>query len=875
MRLLYLSLTYMFGIALGWWLGDAGWFRCQIDDRYWIAAFGLLLFTPLINRLPIFAPFPQKLRWHPRFGFRPLRFGPSPALVAALLLCLLTGILRYAAHPFTPCLAASDLAYYNLPVEASFDKQAPKALLNGWISSYPLLAERKQKTTIQVTSLVIDGVEQRVEGEAQVSVRMRQRLHYGEAVVVRGRLVTPTEFDSFSYRDYLARRGVHSVIYDAQIDVIEGQPNQGSPIKQALYKFRGRGESLLNRLLPEPYAALANGMLLGIEAGIPDELYDQFSATGSSHVIVISGSNVALIAMVFLAIGKRLFGKRHAIWPTLLAIAAYSLLVGGDPAVLRAALMGSLVVVAEALGRKSTALVSLGAACWVMTLVNPLTVWDVGFQLSSAATAGLILFTDSVQHFFDRLLKRNPAKKAADEKASPQAHPTLWKRIYNFFTGLFGEALVGTLAANISTLPLVVYYFGRVSAISLLTNLLIVPFQPPILFAGSAGVLVGVAGAEWIAWALLKIAHAVLWWTVTIVSWTASLPYASIEISTYTTLQMALTFVVIALLRWRMTLLTAWQRWIGRGLAGWRVRFAGSLATGLLGMLSVAALWIAPALPDQKLHVYFLDIGQGDGILIETPSGRQMLIDGGKDAQQLFDQLAAVLPWWDRRVDVVLLTHPDGDHMWAQESLTQRYEVGLAQITSIGRASVDSQAWLQSLAAQQSSVSIQEAGGKIDLGDGVVLDVLWPPPGGFDPAEAQDTDDHVDTSFDNENGIVMRLVYGSFSVLLTADIGIPSEQALLAEGAELSATVLKVGHHGSKFSSSEAFVEAVNPQWAVIQVGEGNEYGHPHPTALARLKGRTILRTDIHGRIELSSDGRQVWVEIERNKPMRMVDGSR
>lgn len=884
MRLLYLSLTYMVGVALGWWLGDAGLFRCQIPNAYWMVPLAILPFTPLINRLPIFAPLPQKLRWPRRFGFRPLRFGPSPALVAALTLCLIIGVLRYASHPFTPCLVASDLAYYNLPVESSFDKQAPKVLLNGWISSYPLLADRKQKTTIHVTKVIVDGTEHVVDGEAQVSVRSRQRLRYGEAVVVRGRLVTPTEFDSFSYRDYLARRGVHSVLYDAQIDVIEGLPNQGSPIKAALYAFRSRGEALLNKLLPEPYAALANGMLLGIEAGIPDDLYDKFNATGSSHVIVISGSNVALIAMVFLAIGKRIFGQRHAIWATLLAIAAYSLLVGGDPAVLRAALMGSLVVIAGTLGRRSTALVSLAFACWIMTLVNPLTVWDVGFQLSSAATAGLILFTDSVQGFFDRGLQRfkqllgrkQTSGSTLAETTPSETHPVgIGERIRAFFSGAFSEALVGTLAANISTLPLVVYYFGRISAVSIATNLLIVPVQPPILFAGSAGVLVGVAGLEWIAKGLLEIAHAVLWWTVMIVSWTASLPYASIEILTYSARQMAFTMLLIGLLRWRGTLWGTWRRWVDREFAGWRLRFSGSLATGMLSLTFAASFLVAQALPDRKLHIYFLDIGQGDGILIETPSGRQMLIDGGRDPQQLFTQLADILPWWDRTLDVALLTHPDGDHMWAQEALPQHYQIRQTLLTPIGQASVDAERWLKTMRSTGALAGtsagpvpgLQEAGGKIDLGDGVLLDVLWPPPGGFDPA-AEETDDHVDTSYDNENSLVMRLHYGAFSLLLTADIGKPTEDALLASGIELSATVLKVGHHGSKFSSSQAFIEAVNPQWAVIQVGEGNEYGHPHPSALNRLAGRSILRTDINGRVEMSSDGKQVWVELERNQPM-------
>lgn len=873
MTILYLTLVYMLGVACGWWLWDAGWFGCDFPSWAWWISFGLLPMTPLLNRLWRLLPSTQPLRWPQRFGFRPLIYGPSPGLLAALMLCFATGILRYATNPFTPCWNVNDLAYYNLPTEAAFDKQAPKVLMHGSISSYPLLADRMQKSTVQITSVVVEGVEHPVTGEAQMSVRMRQKLAYGQPVVIRGRLVTPNEFDSFSYRDYLARRGVHSVVYDAQIEILKGL-NVGNPIKRWLYLFRSRGEALLNRLLPEPYAGLANGMLLGIDAGIPDELYDKFNATGSSHVIVISGSNVALISMVFLALGKRIFGKRHAIWATLIAIAAYSLLVGGDPAVLRASLMGGLVVVASTLGRRSTALVSLATACWVMTLVNPLTVWDVGFQLSSSATAGLILFTPSVEGFFTRLFRGKSTSdpqvsEAEPEKLADEQPKSLFLRIKDFFVGLFSEALIATLAANISTLPLVVYYFARLSIVSILTNLLVVPVQPPILFAGSAGVLVGVAGLESVAWLLLKIAQAVLWWTVTIVTWTASFPNASIGITTYTGWELFLTYLGIGFLRWRETLVQAWQQWIGRDRAYWQVRLTGSLATGALGLATLSLWLISSNLPDHRLHLYFLDIGQGDGILIETPSGRQVLIDGGKEGAQLVQQLDKVLPWWDHSLDLLVLTHPDGDHMWAQEQVPLHYTIEKAMITPITQTSIDAQKWREEMTNAGATVEIQQEGGKIDLGDGVLLQVLWPPAGGFDPAKIQ-TDDHVDTSYDNENGLVLKLEYGSFSTLFTADIGAPSEAALLEQHSPLNATLLKVGHHGSKFSSSTPFIEAVNPQVAVIQVGQDNEYGHPHAATLQRLKGRPILRTDIQGAIEVTSDGNQMWLEVERNQtPVR------
>jgi competence protein ComEC len=148
---------------------------------------------------------------------------------------------------------------------------------------------------------------------------------------------------------------------------------------------------------------------------------------------------------------------------------------------------------------------------------------------------------------------------------------------------------------------------------------------------------------------------------------------------------------------------------------------------------------------------------------------------------------------------------------------------------------------------------VQHAGGWIDLGDGVALHVLWPPPGGFDHEHA-----------DNENSLVVRLVYGEFSALLTGDAGLPSEDAWLRAGVPLRSTVLKVGHHGSKGSSGADFVRAVDPMVAVIQAGAENDYGHPHDEVLALLAGRTVLRNDRDGRIHLWSDGESMWMESER-----------
>jgi len=857
MTLLYLALAYMVGIAVGQLAWDIGWLGYTWPTWFWCLPLAILPCVPLLNHLSWLQPKHQPLRWPVHAGFTPPRMAPSPAFWVALALCILIGALRYASYPLEHCWTASDLAYYNLPAERAFDKAAPLIAITGYVNSYPLVADTKQRMEVVAQQIEFDGIAHPVQGTLRLSTSIYQRYHYGQPMRLVGRLVTPPEFEDFSYLDYLARKGIYSLLYSAHIETLPGS-NGGHPLLQMLYTIRARGERLVNRLLPEPYAALANGMLLGIESGIPDALYDQFNLTGSSHVIVISGSNVALIAGVIMGVAQRLLGRRRVLWPTLTGIAGYALLVGGDAAVLRAALMGGLYVIATVLNRRSTALVSLTFACWVMTLLNPLTLWDVGFQLSSAATAGLILFTPGLQARFQQMWNGNRPK--------PQLviHDSALGNVLSHSKGIlqsFLEAgLITTLAANITTLPLVVYYFERLSIVSLATNLAILPVQPLVMLSGSGGVLLGLLGAEWLAQITLWFTWLGLVWTVLVVQSTANLPGASLSIASYGFGSLVLTYLLLFGLRWRERIWGRVVRFVRVDWRAWWARLIGPGAT--VGMSAcVLLIWMAAsALPDGRLHVYFLDIGQGDGILIQTPSGRQVLIDGGASPQQLFSQLGEVMPFWDRSLDLVVMTNPDKDHMDAQAQIPTRLQIHTALETKTSQSNPDADLWRANMTAATVDVRLQAHGGWIDLGDGVALWVLWPPVAPFLANNDEQT-------VDNENSLIMKLVYGDFSVLLTGDAGLPAESAMLTAAMPLAATVLKVGHHGSKGSTSAAFVQTVDPLIAVIQSGADNSYGHPHQDTLDRLAGRLILRNDQQGRVHVYSDGHQMWLDTANNPP--------
>lgn len=852
MTILYLSLAYLIGIGVGRLAWDAGLLGCGFPVWPWLLPLAALP-LPFLWQSRQARQSDRSLRWPLSAGFTRPVADWNGVLAAALLLAGLSGLLRYASQPGQPCATPADLSYYNSPSPDGVDGQP--VTVTGYVDNYPTAKNGRQQLYLRVESIQMDRVDHSVVGRARLIANVEPRYTYGQPVRVEGLLVAPPVFESFDYRAYLARKGVHSQIMRPRLARIDG-PNRGSPLFRLLYALRARGEGVINRLLPEPYAALSNGMLLGIEAGIPDELYEQFNLTGTSHVIVISGSNVAIVSGVVMALFVRLWGRRRALWPTLAGIGLYALLVGGDPAVMRAALMGSLFVVATILNRHSTALLSLGAACWAMTILNPLTLWDVGFQLSSAATAGLILFSPGLTAGLKRLWPG--IAWGGHLTGGLAAQGTL------LIFGLLQDGLLVTLAANLTTLPLVVYYFGRLSLVSLLTNLLIAPVQPFIMLWGGAGVLAGLAGIDLLAQPLLWIPYLCLLWTVGMVRWSAALPWASVDVFSYELGSLFLTYFLLFGWHWRAGVMKV-LRW--RPRISVPVLWRWSSAVGLPGLgIGALLLWLVLlSRPDGTLHLWFLDIGQGDGILIQTPGGRQILIDGGSDSQRLFAQLGGVMPFWDRSLDLVVATHPDWDHMGGQIGLPDRFAIEQALVSENLYENADFDDWQIGMEDAGVSIASQSQGGWIDLGDGVALWVLWPP--------TEDAMPPVEDDDKNERSLVLRLVYGEFSVLLTGDAGLPAEKAMRGGGQPLAAHILKVGHHGSNSSTGPDFVRAVQPEIAVIQVGE-NRYGHPTEEVLAILDGRLVLRNDLHGRIHIYSDGRQLWIKTERRNPLEMRDVS-
>jgi competence protein ComEC len=378
---------------------------------------------------------------------------------------------------------------------------------------------------------------------------------------------------------------------------------------------------------------------------------------------------------------------------------------------------------------------------------------------------------------------------------------------------------------------------------------------------GGAATLLGMVAEPlgrvvgWVVWVFLT-------YTIEVVRLTADLPVGVwrgelpnwAPWAYYGTLALTTWWCVTPAERRREVLGRVW-RWITAHVET-KMLFGGS------GILLVLAFFAWKELPDGRLHVHFLDVGQGDAILVETPKGRQVLVDGGPSPSAVLSQLGGRLPFWDRTLDMVVLTHPDDDHITGLVEVLDRYEVEIALFREVGCEEAICRRWDRLLDEKQIRRHQAEVGLDVELEDGVRLEVLHP---GAELTAGEGF---------NNNSVVTRLTHGKISVLLTGDIETAAERALLERGDNLRSSVLKVAHHGACGSSSAGFLEAADPEVAVISVGADNDFRHPCDGVLARLtevvgdanREPLVFRTDRDGSVEVVTDGTQLWINTERER---------
>jgi competence protein ComEC len=759
MTLLYLTLAWACGILLSHLLWSQGAIGCETPAWPFGLAAGLAAAVLVL-----------------------LRRRPPARIVTAAALFLLLGAWRYDAHPFAPCPTPADLAFYN--GQAS---QGPKAVVEGIIAGYPDARETSTNYVLSAETLTIGGQTRPVRGQALMQARRFPAYSYGDRLRVTGRLQEPPVFNDFNYQAYLARQGIHSLMRGVSTELIAS--GQGSPFWSLIYGLRARGSALLDRVLPEPAAAVANGMLLGIEGGIPEDLYGAYRTAGVAHVIVISGSNISLLAGVLAFLIARPFGRRRAFLPVVIGVLLYVLLAGAQPPAVRAGLMAVLFLFATVIGRQNTAWISLVAVALVMTIMNPLTLWDASFQLSFMAVLGLILFTPPMVAALERWL----------EQRSFGDRTRKWIRVP---AGL----LIATLAAQILITPLMLYYFGQLSLVSIPANLLVLPAQPPVM-AGGMATLAGGLIWEPIGRVLAAIPWFFLTYTDTIVRAAASIPMASVQTGAPSALLVLLFYGVLfgILLTSRSSSKAAKDICPGN-----RTTAAAGRAVACAAAVTIP-LWVGLAvlsgIPDGKLHVSFLTGRDWEAALIVTPGGRRLWIGevpaGGKLPSSA---MPAGLDGRPQLPDVVI-------------------SPGTFSLAEPGIAAVDP--------------TRLPPGAEIKTGDGVSL-----------------------TRLDAGEGWALGLRYGAFQAMLPAALSQDSQAALLVTTpSALHTTVLKAPGAESRTWPAPDFLAASAPQLILWP----EEAVYP-PSVEAWLTSHVSSRIPEGAQVEVVTDGEKMWLRQESGR---------
>ena len=621
--------------------------------------------------------------------------------------------------------------------------------------------------------------------------------------VVRVAEPRPADNGGFDERSWLARQGIHVVLRGGGswrwVGNRGGIAGVGDRMRDRVERAVGRGSTGTQR-------ALVLGVVLGEDEGLPNSVREDFRASGLAHLLAVSGQNVAFLAFGVYGLGWLLrLSRLVRELATLGAIAAYVLAVGWQPSVIRAGVAGGLASLAWIAARPSDRWHFLALGAFVLLAWAPTSLLDPGFQLSFAAVAGIFVGVPRLRARLD-------------------GYP-LPSRV--------AEVLGVAVVCGVVTAPVVLFHFGEAPIYTVPANAVALPAAPAVLGLGLLAAAidpVSPAAATALAW----LAGWAAAWLELVARVFASLPGAQIDART------ALVLAVVIGLAW-----LAWRETRSRISRG------GSVAAAAAGLVVVAAAgaWTlrSPPVwhPPTGLRVTFLDVGQGDSILLETPSAR-ILVDQGPPEANVAGQLGRM---GITSLSAVVLTHPQRDHVGGAADVIRRLRVAAVLDPALAATGPEREEAIAAARGRGVPVRTVRSGSEFRAG-GLVLRVLWPPDPGL-PAEDP-----------NLNATVLSASYGDTDVLLPAD----AESDVTARLRLGAFEVLKVAHHGSVDQGLDEQLRVLRPKIAVISAGRNNDYGHPRPetlAALATVPGLAVYRTDTHRRVIVESDGRSIRVRTD------------
>ena len=639
----------------------------------------------------------------------------------------------------------------------------------------------------------------------------KKNLEYGEILEIQGNFSEPSEarnYKGFNYKEYLKTLKIYGTIrveLVKKIDIHKG-------ILYYTNKLHLKIKDNLEKTYNSNSMPIVLGVLLGDTSEIDEETREDFSQSSISHVLAVSGLHVSYIIYLSEKSTQGIFGQRKSRIIEILILFIYMAITGFSISVIRSVIMATLMCTAFLVYRKSDTLNNISISAIVILFMNPYNLFSTSFQFTYAGTIGVVFFRPIVEDFIMNIKIKSPCLK---------------EKYTNFCLkhNSFVEEIAVAISAQFMTMPIIITKYNFISLSFIVTNILVGIIIGPLVIGGIIQILVTFLSLK-IGTEIAKVVQIPITALSLISKIGTKFPITNFNVITPDTWQIIIYYFIIYIIYYRH-----------------KIKRKIIIRVFIIILISSIIIKKIPG----DLKIYFVDVGQGDCCLIETPKHQKILIDGG--GQKNFDiGKNTLLPYLFNRkileIDYCIISHFDQDHCGGILYILEQIKVKNVIIGKQYEDSTNYNKFKEIVKKQNLNVKIVEAGMRINIEKNLYFDVLWP-----------DSQKMISDNAINNNSLVCKLNYNKFSMLFTGDIEEIAEKEIVSKYENntsiLKSTILKTAHHGSKTSSIEKILDVVKPQYAFIGVGENNTFGHPSNITIENLEKRKIkiYRTDKMGEI--------------------------
>lgn len=703
--------------------------------------------------------------------------------------------------------------------------------------------EREYKNRYKLKVLTVNDSDSYKSTQIYIEVKKDIKFQYGDKVVLQGEFLKGSEqrnTGGFDYQLYLKSINIYGTLKVENYQKIFSDNVNG--IDKSIHAIKIAVSENIEKILEEREGQIVKGLILGDTTDLEEELKENFQIANISHVLAVSGMHIIYIIIGIEIVFKKWLGKRDVKYVIMIGLLFYMSITGFTSSIVRAGIMGMMNLIAFLVYRKNDIWTSIAISLGIILIQNPYAITGVGLQLSYLGTMGIILFYKNVKQYFDNLkfIKNNIQIKRN-------------KRIFKIIENL-KDILSVTLSAQLMILPIMLYHFNIIGIYFIITNILVSIIIGPIMFLSIIFIV-----SSFIHLKLSQFISIFLSFGIQVliqISDLANLPFSKIYIVTPSILFIIIYYIIIftnnqIYMIYSAKYLNNTKRRVKNLIALMKYKLYEKkkkiwktyqkilkekniklciLKTCKMIILIIFLSGIGQF--QQKLKIHFLDVGQGDSCFIITPNHKTILIDGGGSTSSSFDVgKDTVIPYLlDKgytKINYVFISHFDQDHVGGILPVLEELHIGQIFISPQVEKSENYETFLELVKQKDLKVQEVKAGDKIIIED-ITFQILWP------------IEKPIEENMLNNNAMVMKLQYKSFSMLFTGDIEEIAEKKILNlykdNADKLNTTVLKVAHHGSKSSSTEEFLKVVNSKVAIIGVGENNMFGHPNNEVLERLQ---------------------------------------